>query len=108
MSTELFENFRLFVSAVKDYNIPLQLLRAKSTDCDKLTANQRFCRSDFVDVISSQSEGLGKMAQGIVKIYLGSPFQQISVVCGQLLWTPAIVAFGALKQGLQHQRYEAN
>ena len=29
---------------------------------------------DFVAVISSQSEGLGKMARGIVKIYLGSPF----------------------------------
>ena len=30
--------------------------------------------TDFVTVISSQSEGLGKMALGIVKIYLGSPF----------------------------------
>ena len=30
--------------------------------------------SDFVAVILSQSEGLGKMALGIVKIYLGSPF----------------------------------
>ena len=29
---------------------------------------------DFVAVILSQSEGLGKMALGIVKIYLGSPF----------------------------------
>ena len=30
--------------------------------------------TDFVAVILSQSEGLGKMALGIVKIYLGSPF----------------------------------
>ena len=30
--------------------------------------------TDFVAVISSKSEGLGKMALGIVKIYLGSPF----------------------------------
>ena len=57
--------------------------RAKSTDCDKLTVNkltvkQRFRCSDFVTdfvaVISSLSEGLGKMALGIAKIYLGSPF----------------------------------
>ena len=53
-------------------------LRAKSTDRDKLTAKQRFRCSDlvtdFVAVILSQSEGLGKMALGIVKIYFGSPF----------------------------------
>ena len=30
--------------------------------------------TDFVAVILSQSEGLGKMALGIVKMYLGSPF----------------------------------
>ena len=51
------------------------LQRAKSTDRDKLTANkltakQRFRYSgfvtDFIAVISSQSEGLGKMALGIV------------------------------------------
>ena len=62
--------------------------RAKSTDRDKLTANKltsnkltakrRFRYSgfvtDFVAVISSQSESLGKMALGIVKIYSGSPF----------------------------------
>ena len=30
--------------------------------------------TDFVVVILSQSEALGKMALGIVKIYLGSPF----------------------------------
>ena len=52
--------------------------RAKSPDRDKLTANQRFRYSDivtdFVVVILSKSEGLGKMAPGTVKIYLGSPF----------------------------------
>ena len=67
---------------------------AKSTDRDKLTANkltanQRFCYSDFVTdfaaVISSQSEGLGMMALGIVKIYLGSPFSPISIVRGQFV-----------------------
>ena len=46
--------------------------RAKSTDHDKLTANQWFRYSDlvthFVAVTSSQSEGLGKMALGIVNI----------------------------------------
>ena len=40
----------------------------------QLTAKQRFRYSDFVAVISSLSEGLGKMALGIVKIHLGSPF----------------------------------
>ena len=58
-------------------------MQAKSTDCDKLTMNKltvkrRFRYSgfvtDFVEVISSQSEGLGKMALGLVKIYLGLPF----------------------------------
>ena len=72
----------------------IHILRAKSTDRDKLTANkltanQRFCYSDFVTdfaaVISSQSEGLGKMALGIVQMYLGSPFSPIGVVCGQFV-----------------------
>ena len=77
-----------------------------STDRDKLTANkltakQRFRCSDFVAdfvaVISSLSEGLNKMALGIVKIYLGSPFSahrrcsrsvgSRSVCRGQLSWT---------------------
>ena len=52
--------------------------QAKLTDRDKLITNRRFHYSDFaanfVAVISSQSEGLGKMALMIVKIYLGSPF----------------------------------
>ena len=64
-------------------------IQAKSTDRGKLTANQRICYSDFISdfvaVISPQSEGLGKMALGIVKIYLGSPFSPISVVCGQFV-----------------------
>ena len=47
---------------------------AKSTDHDKLTVNklttnQRFRHCDFVKVISSQSEGFGKMALGIVKYF---------------------------------------
>ena len=45
--------------------------RARSTDRDKLTAHQWFHHSDlvidFITVILSQSEGLGKMALGIVK-----------------------------------------
>ena len=55
----------------------------KSTDSDKLTANKltakrRFRYSifvtDLVAVISSQREGLGEMALGIVKMYLGSVY----------------------------------
>ena len=59
--------------------------------------------TDFVAVISSQSEGLGKMALGIVKIYLGLLFPanrrcsrsvrsrsvgSRSVCRGQLSWIP--------------------
>ena len=54
--------------------------RAKSTDRDKLTANQRFCHSDFVTVTSSQSEGLGKMALSIVKYFYDRPSQPIVVI----------------------------
>ena len=62
------------MNEIEDYKPKAK--RARSTDCDKLTANnltekQRFRHSDlvtdFATVISSQSEGLGKMAQGIVK-----------------------------------------
>ena len=57
---------------------------ARSTDHDKLTANQLFCHSDlvidFVTVILSQSEGLGKMALGIVKYACECSFQLISVI----------------------------
>ena len=71
-------------------------MRAKSTDRDKLTAKQRVCYSDFITdfvaVILSQSEGLGKIALGIVKIYSGSPFLanwrcSWSVCRSQLSWT---------------------
>ena len=41
--------------------------------------------TDLVAVISSQSEGLGKMALGIVKQFIGSPSQPIGVVRGQLV-----------------------
>ena len=62
-----------------------QWLRAKSTDRDKLTANkltanQRFRHSDFVTVIWSQSERLGKMALGIVKYFYDRPSQPIGVI----------------------------
>ena len=67
----------------------------------QLTAKRWFRYSgfvtDFLAVISSQSEDLGKMALGIVKVYLGSPFSanrrcpwsvgSRSVCCGQLSWT---------------------
>ena len=44
---------------------------AQPCEPSQLIANQRFCHSDFVIVISSLSEGLGKMAQGIEsKIFL--------------------------------------
>ena len=55
----------------------------------QLTAKQRISLhdfvTDFVAVISSQSEGLGKMALGIVKVYLGSQFSANRVVCGQFV-----------------------
>ena len=72
------------------------LKRAKSTDRNKLIASQGFHYSDFVTdfvtVILSQSEGLGKMALGIVKIYLRLHFSanrrcSWSVCHGQLSWT---------------------
>ena len=64
--------------------VPLALVRARSTGPDKLTANQPFCHSDlvsdFVTVILSQSEGLGKMALGIVKYAYDRFSQLISVI----------------------------
>ena len=52
---------------------------------NKLTANQRFRHgdlvTDFVRVILSQSEGLGKMALGIVKYAYDRYSQLISVIC---------------------------
>ena len=59
-------------------------MRAKSTDRDKLTANLRFRHSDFVTdfviIISSQSEGLSKKALGIVKYFYDRPSQPIGVI----------------------------
>ena len=74
------------------------LFRAKSTDRDILTANK-------VAVILSQSEGWGKMALGIVKIYLGSPFSanqrsSRSVCRGQLSWTHVILLADTIIQKL--------
>ena len=54
--------------------------QAKSTDCDKLTSNQRFRHRDFVTVISSQSEGLGKMVLRIVKYFYDCTFHPIGVI----------------------------
>ena len=78
----------------------------QQTDSEQTDREAMFSLHDFVDdfvaVISSQSEGLGKMALGIVKIYLGSLFsanrrssQSVcsrsvgsrSVCCDQLSWT---------------------
>ena len=53
-------------------NWPRQTDR-KQTDREAMVSLHVFV-TDFVAVISSQSEGLGKMALGIVRIYLGSPF----------------------------------
>ena len=63
--------------------------RTRSTDRDKLianklTASQRFCHSDlitdFVTMILSQSEGLGKMALGIAKYAYDRSTQLIGVI----------------------------
>ena len=70
----------------------------KSTDHDKLTANkltvnQRFRHRDFVIVFSSQNDGLGKMAPGIVKYFYDFIFlsQPIGVI-----WF-AISCYGPIK-----------
>ena len=59
-------------------------VRARSTDHDKLTAKKRFRHSDlvtdFVTVILSQSEGLGKMALGIVKHAYNRSSQPIGII----------------------------
>ena len=52
---------------------PSQVNWPRQTDREAMILLHVFV-TDFVAVISSQSEGLGKMALGIVKIYLGSPF----------------------------------
>ena len=60
---------------------------------------------DFVTVILSQSEGLGKMALGIVKIYLGLPFSanrcSSQSVCSRSvgLWSVVVYPiFGLLRK----------
>ena len=73
----------LNIGFIKKYFIHLgigvggYLVRTKSTDRDKLTANRQFRHSDFVTnfviVISSLSEGLGQMALGIVKYFYDRP-----------------------------------
>ena len=59
-------------------------MRARSTDRDKLTASQQFRHSDlvtdFITVILPQSEGLGKMALGIVKYAYDHSSQLIGVI----------------------------
>ena len=64
-------------------------MRARSTDHDKLTANkltvsQRLRHSDlitdFVTVIKSQNESLGKMAQGLKKYAYDRSSQLIDVI----------------------------
>ena len=66
-----------------------QILRTRTTDrgkltANKLTANQRFRHSDLITdfdaVISSQSEGSGKMAPGIVKYAYDRSCQLIGVI----------------------------
>ena len=57
--------------------------QARSTDRYKLTASQQFRHDlipDFVTVISSQSEGLGKMALGIVRYDYDHFSQLIGVI----------------------------
>ena len=61
-------------------NIPSSMVgwfRAKSTDRDKPTTNQRLpviaSQRDSITVISSQSKGLGKMALDIVKYFYDPP-----------------------------------
>ena len=58
----------------------------------QLTTTNGSRSNNLVTVIWSLSEGLDKMALGIVKIRLGSPFSANrrcaqSVCCGQLSWT---------------------
>ena len=73
------------------------LVGSRQLTVNKLTGSDFV--TDFVAVISSLSEGLGKMALGIAKIYLGSPFSanrrcsrsvgSWSVCRGQLSWNHA-------------------
>ena len=81
-----------------------QIVRVKSTHRDKLTENKLTAKQQFrymiSSLISTRSEGLGKMALGIVEIYLGSPFSANPrcsrsvgsrlVCCNQLSWTQIV------------------
>ena len=79
--TVLDKIFTIFLYAVVAMT---KFHRTRTTDCDKLTANQRFRHSDsitnFITVILLQSEGLGKMALGIVKYAYYRSSQLISVI----------------------------
>ena len=73
-NTEKYATSREKARSKRDGNTPSsRKKRAKSTDREATISLHDFV-TDFVAVISSQSEGLGKMALGIVKIYLGSQF----------------------------------
>ena len=87
--------------------------RANSTDREQTDREAMILLHDFVAVISSQCEGWGKMALGIVKIYLESPFSAnrrcsrsvcswsvgLRSVCrGELSWTRDLASLGRLSQ----------
>ena len=93
--------FTLVVCSIWGYIPIIPLLASQvnwpqQTDREAMISLHDFM-TDFVRVISSLSEGLGKMALGIVKIYLGSPFSanwrcswsvcSRSVCRGQLSWS---------------------
>ena len=70
---------------------------ARSTNSNKLTASQQFCHSDlitdFVTVISSQSEGLGKMALGIVKYAYDCSSQLIGIIWFAVSLSQSVVVY---------------
>ena len=69
----VFINFPIFeIKKVTNF-------RARSTDCSKLTANQRFI-TVISSLILSQSKGLGKMALMIVEYAYDRSFQLIGVI----------------------------
>ena len=72
----LFNQMLVFLPEIVNWLFFILICLGKKPS--QLTANQRFRYSDlvadFVAVISSQSEGLGKVALGIVKTYLGLSF----------------------------------
>ena len=66
------------------YDIKKAWSKRGQLTANKLTTNQRFRHidlvNDFVTVILSLSEGLGKMALGIVKYAYDCSFQLIGVI----------------------------